>query len=237
MHEDALMGEFYHDFHHFQEALHMNHATSPAEIQEGVIKYQLDFRKTPPVDYTAIAELNAWRELLFRLKLNGIDPERYDGLAYGNVSLRQTGTNRFIISGTQTGSLPRLEAGHYSRVLAFDLSANHLTAEGPLPPSSEALTHAAVYADAPEVNCVLHVHAPEIWSCADRLELPVTECHASYGTPAMAEEVKNLLSHSTRRIIVMGGHKDGLIAVGKTPQEAATNLLECFVEALAIRAA
>src|SRR5690554_6460982 len=110
--------------------------------QEGVVKYSLDYTTTPPVIPASIIELNAWRAVLFRLGLTGQDPRRYDGLAYGNVSIR-LGSTAFLISGTQTGGLPRLSAEHYSLVTGFDLEQNLIAAKGPIAPSSEALTHAA----------------------------------------------------------------------------------------------
>ena len=201
------------------------------QTREGVIKYQLDFTPAPAVEYAVLAELNAWRTLLFRLGLTGIDPGRYDGLAYGNVSQRIAGTDTFFISGTQTGGLPQLGSEHYCQVLAFDLSHNRLVAQGPLPPSSEALTHAAVYTADSKVDCVLHVHSPEIWRHAEALELPVTDGQVAYGTPEMAEGVKNLLGASAASIIVMGGHEDGVIATGDTPRAATQALMDCLIRA------
>jgi ribulose-5-phosphate 4-epimerase/fuculose-1-phosphate aldolase len=197
---------------------------------EGVVKYQLNFASASPGNPADIAELNAWRGLLYRLGLTGRDPLRYGGLAYGNVSLRQERTV-FLISGTQTGHLPELGTEHYCRVTAFDPAKNYLVAEGPIQPSSEALTHAAVYETEDRVNCVLHVHSPEIWNLAEHLSLPVTRRQVSYGTPAMAEEVQRLLRISGSRLIAMGGHQDGLIAVGNTVREAALPLIEHLAEA------
>lgn len=213
----------------------MNTQPDLQQTREGVIKYQLDFRPAPPLDDAVFAELNAWRALLFRLKLTGVDPDRYEGLAYGNVSQRVSGTDTFVISGTQTGGLPRLGAEHYCRVLAFDLSRNRLVAEGPVPPSSEALTHAAVYSAASGPDCVLHVHSPDIWRNATRLDLPVTDGQVAYGTPEMAESVKNLLGASPTGVIVMGGHEDGVIVWGLSPRTATLTLIECWIRAVAIQ--
>ena len=95
---------------------------------EGVIKFGLAFNHGPPQELETIAELNAWRQIIYRLGLTGCDPARYQGLAYGNVS-RRTGTNSFIISGTQTGMKPYLSPSDYCLVLDFDLGKNRVWAQ------------------------------------------------------------------------------------------------------------
>jgi ribulose-5-phosphate 4-epimerase/fuculose-1-phosphate aldolase len=204
-----------------------------SEAAEGVIKYQADFTSAPALAWALVAELDAWRTLLFRLGLTGQDPERYDGLAYGNVS-RRLQDHSFLISGTQTGGIERLTAEHYCRVTDFATDRNLIVAEGPIHPSSEALTHAAVYRAAGHVQYVLHVHSPELWHCAERLGLPTTDPRIAYGTPEMAAAVEILLRIPETRVIAMGGHRDGLIAVGETVEAAALPLIRRLAEAVRI---
>ncbi|WP_458494007.1 class II aldolase/adducin family protein [Methylomagnum sp.] len=199
------------------------------EDTEGVTKYRLDFQPAPALDWASLAELDAWRGLLFRLGLTGHDPSRYGGLAYGNVSQRLAGRG-FLVSGTQTGGIEGLTAHHYCLVTGFDIPANRLVAEGPIRPSSEALTHAAVYRAA-AANCVLHVHSPELWNHAQALAIPTTDPDIAYGTPAMATAVENLLREPGIQVIAMGGHRDGLIAVGETCAQAALPLIRLLAEA------
>lgn len=206
-------------------------ALFPPNETEGVIKYRLDFAPGPAPDGSIIAALNAWRGLLFRLGLNGRDPQRYDGLAYGNVSLR-IDARRFWVSGTQTGGLSELTTSHYTLVTDFDIGANQLAATGPLPPSSEALTHAAAYAADETAGSVLHVHSPRLWEVAGALGIPVTPVDVAYGTPAMADCVGALLRRGGAPIIAMGGHRDGLIAVGDSPEAAAIPLIKALAAAM-----
>ncbi len=203
------------------------------ESTEGVVKYRIDFTPAPAPDWALLAELDSWRELLFRLGLTGLDTERYGGLAYGNVSKRVAGC-RFLVSGTQTGGIARLAAEHYCLVTDFDTRQNRIAAEGPIRPSSEALTHAAVYRAAAAIQCVLHVHSPEIWRHAERLGLPMTRPRIAYGTPEMALEVESLLRTPESRVIAMGGHRDGLIAVGESVEAAALPLIRKLAEAVRI---
>jgi ribulose-5-phosphate 4-epimerase/fuculose-1-phosphate aldolase len=208
--------------------------------QEGVIKFVLEFRPAPPLPYAALREINAWRRILSLLRLTGQDPARYDGLGYGNLSQRlepfaaPPEKRRFVISGTQTGGLADLGPEHFATVLESYPEENRLVAEGPLRPSSESLTHAALYALDASLRCVMHVHTPEIWRHADSLGLPCTDPAAAYGTPEMAAETRRLFRDEAVRaggIFVMGGHEDGVVAFGRTAEEAGTVLVGVLARA------
>ena len=51
---------------------------------EGVIKFDLQFTESEPLADAGIAELSAWRRILWQLQLVGQDPGRYEGYGYGN---------------------------------------------------------------------------------------------------------------------------------------------------------
>lgn len=202
--------------------------------QEGVIKFQLEFTPAPPLPATDIAEINAWRAILYKHKLIGQDPARYGGYGYGNLSVRLAPFDapptlrRFVISGSQTGDLSELGPEHYTVVTECYPAENRLVAHGPIRPSSESLTHAAVYALDPAIRVVLHAHSPEIWQTAAALGIPITSADVPYGTPAMAAEVARLYATTEmaqRKIFSMGGHEDGIVTFGATAQEAGDVLL------------
>lgn len=201
--------------------------TPPAE-HEGIIKFHLEFSLAPPLALEQVAELNAWRRIFFQLGLTGRDPARYAGLAYGNVSQRTEGRS-FIVSGTQTGDKPNLNPADYCLVIDFDLEKNRLSANGPIEPSSEALTHGAIYSAAPQTACVIHVHSPEIWRNARRLGIPITDESIAYGTPAMGRAVIAAATRTSGGIIAMGGHQDGVLAFADEVGLAAIRLLQCLV--------
>ncbi|MDF9393339.1 MULTISPECIES: class II aldolase/adducin family protein [Methylococcus] len=201
--------------------------------REGVTKYRLSFTPAPLPQPDRIRELNAWRSIIRMLGLNGLDPGRYGGLAYGNVSLRLPNDGvRFLISGTQTGGRMHLTADDYCEVRDFDLETNRLEALGPIPPSSEALTHAAVYRADPAWRCVMHAHSPEIWRHARALGLRATDPEIEYGTPAMALAVEALAARPGVPLIAMLGHSDGVIAYGGTVETTARILISYLAEAL-----
>jgi len=207
--------------------------------QEGVIKYQLQYTESLPVKTELIREVNAWRRIFFLLGLIGQEPGRYGGYGFGNVSCRlKLGTNAFLISGTQTAHLPELFAEHYVLVSACDPVKNRIVAEGPVKPSSEALTHGAIYDADTSVNFVFHVHSPDIWREAEHMGLPLTAPGVSYGTPEMAKEIKRLfkiVDTRASKTIVMGGHEDGVVTFGETADVAGQTLIACFSKALQLK--
>lgn len=205
---------------------------------EGVVKYQLDYKSAPPVSLDTIKEINAWRRIFFLLGLIGQDPARYGGFGYGNVSCRlKHNEEAFLITGTQTGHLPELGPEHYTTVTTCNPEHNHIVASGPVKPSSEALTHGALYRADQNIQFVFHIHNPEIWKNAESLKITTTSSSIMYGTPEMAEEFARIISKKETQhkpIIVMGGHEDGVVAYGPTAELAGSELINCFSRSLQI---
>ena len=198
---------------------------------EGVIQYSLDFTPGPLPPDCDPATLFDWFRHCRDQQLIGQDGDRYDGYAYGNISLRMS--RGFVISGTQTGGKRTLHTGDLAWVLHVDGAKNQLRATGPTKPSSEAMTHGEVYQTLPQINAVIHVHAPRLWQSAERLGLPTTDPAARYGTPAMAAAVRQLLTaHPTGGVIAMGGHEDGIIAYGTDMDEAGAHLMFAVSQAV-----
>ena len=202
--------------------------------QEGVIKFDLTFKDATAEPANMLTELNHWRGILWQQALIGQDPGRYEGYGFGNVSQRSgdfnapRGKRSFIISGTQTGHVPELDNNHYAHVKTYDAATNSVTAEGPIKPSSESLTHGMIYDLDNEIHVVLHVHSPDIWLAADNLGIPVTDTAIPYGTPKMAEEVQRLFNETDvreKKIFSMGGHEDGVVSFGISAEEAGDVLL------------
>lgn len=206
--------------------------------QEGVIKYRLQHHYGNLPITTDINPINAWRSLLYKLKLIGQSPEKYQGLGYGNISLRMQPDRRaFLISGTQTGHLPCLKAEHFAIVETASPIENSIHSIGPCKPSSEALTHASVYQHAPKAQAVIHVHCPEIWHNTAKLQLPYTAAQIAYGTVEMANAVERLFTSGQLKympIFCMLGHEDGIVSFGESLQSAAITLLAQLANALAI---
>ena len=186
--------------------------------EEGVIKFNCNWIKEAPLSVEHIAEINAWRDKLYKAGLIG---ENKDGIGYGNISCRFK-QNTFIITGSGTGSLKKLGVEHYTKVTAYNFAANTLTTAGPVKASSESLTHAALYESAKDVNAVFHIHHLALWK---KLLIggASTSKHIEYGTTAMAGEIIRLMNNPSipeQKILAMGGHEEGILSFGKTTAEA-----------------
>ena len=86
---------------------------------------------------------------------------------------------------------------------------------------------------------MLHIHAPLLFSRAAELRLPTTDNAVAYGTPEMAKEMARLWRDTNlpdRRVLAMGGHQDGVVAFGATPNDAGQRLLTEMAAALAVQA-
>jgi ribulose-5-phosphate 4-epimerase/fuculose-1-phosphate aldolase len=182
--------------------------------------------------------LEAWRSIFRRLGLLGQHPDRYQGLGFGNLSRRSdlpAGSDGFIISGTQTGGLERLLPRHYTTVLECSPAANRVIASGPVPPSSEALSHGALYQADRRIDWVMHLHSPEIFAAREQLNLPTTDPSAPYGSPHMAAEIRRLApAAGWPGLLVMGGHEDGILAFGATAETTGALVVTTLAAALAI---
>jgi hypothetical protein len=192
---------------------------------DGVIKYDLSAHQTTgPLDESVFFPLERWRKKLHQLNLIGEYPESKIG--FGNLSLRlKIGTADFVITGTQTGALSDLDGSHYCLVHHADFEKNQLFSEGPTHPSSEALTHASLYQEAPHIMAIFHIHDPELWRELPKMGVAKTDDNIEYGTLAMASAVKKFVI-SESGIFVMGGHEDGVIIFGSHPDQVGTLLLD-----------
>lgn len=206
------------------------------EEREGVIRFRADHveDELPGELATALRPLLPWRRTLRSKNLLGEEPDRYGGYGFGNVSVRVRPfaappcRRAFLVSGSQTSGLGRVGLEEFALVDAYDFDANRVASRGMVAPSSESLSHAAIYELSPDVRAVLHVHAPGLWSRGRAAGLPVTDGQVEAGTPQMAYEIERLgdqLSLEQRGVVVMGGHRDGILAFGRDPDQAGERLL------------
>ncbi len=210
---------------------------------EGAIKFEAR-HESGPLEARRygdlVCQLIAWREILTRTGLVGRDPELYGGYAYGNVSGRVgpfPGARRaraFLVSGSGSSGKGRVRLDDFCLVTRCDASANCVTSSGPCLPSSESLTHGAIYDLAPHIRFVFHVHSPTIWRRAAELHLPTTAEDAPYGSPEMAREVERLYRSTSLAelgILAMGGHEDGIVVFGRNAEQAGQAVLRFLARA------
>ena len=195
-------------------------------MEEGYIKFNCNWIRAGPVPEKQVNDLNVWRDNLYERGLVGAYS---NGIGFGNISMRSA-NGTFIITGSATGGLSRLNENHYVLVNDYDLSRNSLTCSGPVRASSESLSHAVIYECSPGTNAVIHVHNIGMWENLVN-KLPTTCEKVPFGTPEMADEIKRLFDETSvagGKILVMGGHREGIIAFGSTLDEAGKILLKYF---------
>ena len=197
-------------------------------MTEGYIKFNCIWeQKEFPFDDIIFAQLESARTMLYALGLIGMYP---DGIGFGNISVRKDESKSFIISGSATGGFSGLTKSDYALVTDHNITKNTIWYTGSTKASSESLTHAAVYKSLPEVGAVVHVHCLWLWEKLLR-EFPSTSSEIEYGTPEMAYNVGKLASETyskTQKIIVMGGHREGILAFGSNVTEATSQIITIY---------
>jgi ribulose-5-phosphate 4-epimerase/fuculose-1-phosphate aldolase len=139
-----------------------------------------------------------------------------------------------LITGSQTSGRKHVFLDDFCVVDEYDYRANRVRSQGVIQPSSETMTHGAIYDLSPHIRFVLHAHTPVIWRRAAALGIPTTDPQVAYGTPEMAGEVVRLHRASAlwqQRILSMGGHEDGIIVFGHTVEEAGQTLITYLARA------
>jgi L-ribulose-5-phosphate 4-epimerase len=183
------------------------------------VKFTYQRARTDIAPFDALAELNAYRRKLLEQRLMGVDS---NGVGFGNSSVRDGVSGNFYITGSATGGLPELTPTDCVRVVAYDFATNCLCYEGTAIPSSESLTHAAIYESVPTISAVIHCHDSVLWPT--RLDrVPTTSKAIAYGTPEMAYEIMRLFKGTdlrSRKILVMAGHGGGIATFGKNLEDA-----------------
>src|SRR6201993_4829181 len=163
--------------------------------------------------FDQLAELNACRQKLMDQHLLGLDSS---GVGFGNLSVRDGVSRIFYITGSATGGLPKLSLTDCVRIVDCDFKKNWLRYEGAAIPSSESLTHAAIYESDPSTSAVIHCHDLVLWRTLLNRR-PTSSKDVAYGTPEMAYEIIRLFTVSDvrcRQIFVMAGHESGIVAFG-----------------------
>lgn len=213
-------------------------ATAPTTAAEGAIRFRYTLAvpgNADAIDDEPFGQLTAWRTILRQLDLIGRDPHRYDGFAYGNLSVRdQADPQRFYVTASQTGGDAHFDRAQLVRIDRWNAERFDVYATGVAPPSSESITHGMVYAADPTIAWVMHVHTPIIWRKAGQLALPVTAEDVPYGSPAMANAVSTLLREDAGRPLAFAtlGHEDGVFVCGATAHETGTWLVRTLAVAI-----
>ena len=186
------------------------------------IKFSCERVAAEITSFEGLAELNAHRRKLRQLGLIGVDP---NGIGFGNLSVRDGATDNFYITGSATGGRRELALADCAKVVACDFERNCVRYEGSALPSSESLSHAAIYKSDVTAGAVIHCHDSKLWAAVLN-EAPTTSKAADYGTAEMANEIVQLFTHTdVPKIIAVAGHEAGILTFGKDLEEAFAALI------------
>lgn len=186
-------------------------------IGEGYIKYKSFWhKKAIEVEQQFLKEINLVRTKLIAYNMIG---KIQGGPGFGNISMR-SGSDQFYISATNTGHLTNLNSKDIALVTDVNIDTNSVWCMGESNASSESMSHAVIYQAKSNVNAVIHIHYSSLWNKLKN-KVPTTGEKTAYGTPEMAIEISELLKvDSSERLLVLGGHEDGIISYGNTLHEA-----------------
>lgn len=195
-------------------------------MDEGYVKFKFEFLGTQTPSQDELQDLIDLRAFLFDLGLIGYS----EGISFGNISKRVEG-RKFIISASNTGKFRFISPEYFVYIATVDLERNLVRCVGKNPPSSETITHYAVYETFPRANFVVHFHNLKIWSDLKNRVITTPE-NAGFGTVELAMsilELKNKFPTNTKKgIIVLGGHKSGIIAFGENPDRLKVEIQNLF---------
>jgi len=194
--------------------------------ETGTIKFVAERSQPQLGSFKGLDELNLYRKKVRDLGLLGVDQ---NGIGFGNISVREAASSRFFITGSNTGHKSELTADDCAKVIEYRFSRNWLLFEGKTMPSSESLTHASIYQARPAIGAIIHGHHPQVWAYLLRAA-PATRMDAEYGTPEMAEAVRELLenafpSNEGGNAFAMSGHEGGVMIFGQNLSAAYDALL------------
>lgn len=187
--------------------------------KEGIIKFNLIWKKKPIPASVNLSELVIYRNKLFRSGFIGVTKQ---GIGFGNISNFNKDTGKIIISGSGTGSIKLANRNHFSIIDSVSTRTNTVKCSGLHAASSESITHYTIYRLSNKIYCVIHIHNSGLWMKLKNV-VPSTDEEAAYGTPEMAYEIKRLWKETDlkeKKIIVMKGHRDGIISFGENLNEA-----------------
>ena len=196
-------------------------------MTEGYIKFNCIWeQKEIQIEQSIFEQLENARTKLHELGLIGMYP---DGIGFGNISIKSNNSSSFIITGSATGQFAKLKPSHYALVTEFNFKQNTISCTGQTKASAESLSHAAVYESVSVAGAVVHVHCLWLWEKILN-NSPTTSREIEYGTPEMAAAIQHLISgmRKDEKVIIMGGHREGILAFGSNLSEATDEIIKIY---------
>jgi ribulose-5-phosphate 4-epimerase/fuculose-1-phosphate aldolase len=197
---------------------------------EGYVKYQNQHQSGPILDILGLHALDQARTELYDYGFIG---NLASGISFGNISMRHP-ERGLVISGTSTGAARVLGLGGYTWVQSWNSQANVVNSLGPVLPSSEAMSHGAVYDTRVDIQVVIHIHHREFFNVLCAQHYPMTPLACTFGSPELARSITQVVQNigDNQGIFVTAGHPDGIIAFGPDPVSTTTAIFNLYKEML-----
>lgn len=196
--------------------------------EEGIVKFSCELGPAQDIDLSIINELNISRTRLLDAGLIGVDDQ---GIGFGNISVRLNDAGDFIISASQTGQHRILKPKYFVVVKKCFFKDFKTQAAGRFMPSSESLTHGAIYKSDKRVGAVIHIHSQKLWQFLLKNKFLATPAQAQYGSVELALAITKLFGETEifkQKIFAITGHASGVVAFGENLAEAEEKIMEIF---------
>ncbi|MBT3667113.1 MAG: class II aldolase/adducin family protein [Opitutae bacterium] len=192
-------------------------------MDEGYIKFSFDLIEKELPKSLDWENLESVRKSLFKKGLIGNYP---DGIGFGNISKRVR-NSEFLITGSATGGIKDLSLSDYCLVNEYDLAQNYVKGTGKISPSSESMSHGAIYSATKAIHAVIHIHSKKLFDqmLTDQ-KLPRTHKGIRYGTPEMASAIADIVNliNKNSGYFVTAGHDEGIFAFGENLEIASLQI-------------
>lgn len=160
------------------------------------------------------------------------------GVAYGNMSWKPKDLEigEFILIGTQTSRKSSITKDDLVLILDCSFKTNLVEYAGKIEPSTEALTHTAIYwygaENGRKIGAVIHAHHALIWKYMLDNDYLRTGSKAKAGTLELVKEIQLIMEVGSQIGFAMEGHKNGIWVYGEDLHEVRDILDELLGRAM-----
>lgn len=193
--------------------------------------YSIKYTKT---DEIALKECNKIEKVRSRLFCLGLIGSHSNGTSFGSTSIRYNkNKNSFVITGKDTGELPKLNPNYYSFVKKVEFKKQKMFCVGANKPSKEWLIHAQLYNLDMQIKAVIVANNEKIWDIMysnEFLKVDFDELGKSDLINKLYENVDPFLNNS----FIVDGNDFSLVTFGKSLSEAEKTLYSIIKKALTL---
>jgi len=191
--------------------------------------YSIKYIKTEQIALKECSKIEKIRSRLFCL---GIIGSYSNCTNAGSVSIKYNkNKNSFVITGKNTGELPKLKPNYYSFVKKVDFSKQKMFCLGPNKPSNEWLIHSYLYNLDIQIKAVIVINNEKLWDLIysnnplkiDYINLCKENCISK-----LYENIDPFLNNS----FIIDGDDFSLVIFGKTLSEAEKTLYKIIKKVL-----